>query len=56
MNQCDPSEQQARQDLLDMAYALDGRDDPGHDFHLTYTGLTETEAYKILCKANDTND
>ena len=32
-------EQQARQDRLDEAYAADGRHDPGHPRHATYTGL-----------------
>ena len=50
MNNCDPIEQQARQDLLDEAYALDGRHDPNHEHHLTYTALAESEAYKSLVK------
>lgn len=37
--QCDPIEQQARQDQLDERYAADGRHDPAHPGHATYTGL-----------------
>lgn len=37
--QCDPIEQQARQDKLDERYAADGRHDPAHPRHATYTGL-----------------
>lgn len=37
--QCDPIEQQARQDQLDELYAADGRHDPAHPGHATYTGL-----------------
>lgn len=51
---CNPIEQQARQDLLDSAYLLDGRDDPAHEHHLTYTGLVDTEAFKLLMDAQTT--
>ena len=54
MNNCDPIKQQARQDLLDEAYALDGRHDPSHEYHLTYTALAETEAYKSLLNPQPT--
>lgn len=54
MNNCDPIKQQARQDLLEEAYALDGRDDPSHEHHLTYTGLAATEAYKSLVNPQPT--
>ena len=37
--ECNPIEQQARQDLLDDLYRRDGRDDPAHPHHLTYTAL-----------------
>ena len=43
---CNPIEQQARQDLLDAAYAADGRHDPSHAAHAIYTGLADTEAFK----------
>ena len=39
---CDPIEQQARQDELDRLYELDGRNDPNHPLHATYTGLYES--------------
>lgn len=40
MNQdCNPIEQQARQDLLDDLYRRDGRDDPAHPLHCLYTNL-----------------
>ncbi len=28
-----------QQDLLDRLYVLNGRDDPEHPFHMTYSGL-----------------
>lgn len=40
-NPCDPGEQQARQDALDTAYEADGRQDPQHPLHSTYTGLVD---------------
>lgn len=38
---CNPIEQQARQDLLEAAYLASGRADlpQGHPLHSTYTGL-----------------
>ena len=39
---CNPIEQQARQDELDRLYELDGRNDPNHPLHATYTGLYES--------------
>lgn len=36
---CDPTEQQARQDWLDELYLLSGRDRPNHPMHCLYTGL-----------------
>lgn len=36
---CDPVEQQQRQDELDARYLADGRQDPAHPQHATYTGL-----------------
>lgn len=53
MQPCDPITQQARQDLLDRAYDLDGRSDPSHPLHSLYTGLTTTTAYECLNKPND---
>lgn len=36
---CDPTEQQARQDLLDDLYHRSGRDRKNHPMHALYTGL-----------------
>lgn len=36
---CHPVEQQARQDQLDALYEANGRHDPAHPAHATYTGL-----------------
>lgn len=36
---CNPIEQQARQDELDRRYEEDGRHDPAHPMHALYTGL-----------------
>lgn len=36
---CNPVEQQLRQDHLDRLYEEDGRHDPAHPFHAVYTGL-----------------
>jgi hypothetical protein len=36
---CNPLVQQARQEHLDRLYLQDGRDDPMHHAHSTYTGL-----------------
>jgi hypothetical protein len=36
---CNPVEQQARQELLDDLYHRSGRDRKGHPLHSTYTGL-----------------
>jgi hypothetical protein len=52
MNPCDPTVQQARQDLLDQAYLLDGRDNPDHEHFATYTALTSTTSYECLANAN----
>jgi hypothetical protein len=52
MNPCDPIVQQARQDLLDQAYILDGRANSDHPFHCLYTALTLTTAYDCLSQAN----
>ena len=53
MNPCDPIVQQARQNLLDRAYELDGRHDISHTFHSLYTALTTTTAYECLDNPND---
>lgn len=37
--QCNPVEQQARQERLEALYEADGRHDPAHPAHATYTGL-----------------
>jgi hypothetical protein len=39
MNGCTPAIQQARQDRLDALYTEDGRHDPAHPLHASYTGL-----------------
>lgn len=40
MRTCDAVQpDQNRQDFLDWLYVLDGRDQPGHPCHATYTGL-----------------
>jgi hypothetical protein len=36
---CNPIEQQARQDELNRRYEEDGRHDPEHPMHALYTGL-----------------
>ena len=36
---CNPIEQQARQDELDRRYEEDGRHDPTNPMHALYTGL-----------------
>jgi hypothetical protein len=43
MTDCNPTEQERRQALLEHAYVLDGRDDPAHPHHCTYTALAETD-------------
>lgn len=37
--ECDPLEQQLRQERLEELYTADGRHDPAHPHHGTYTGL-----------------
>lgn len=37
--ECNPVEQQVRQDLLDDLYLRSGRDRKGHPMHAVYTGL-----------------
>jgi hypothetical protein len=39
---CDPKEQQQRQDELEARYTADGRHDKDHPMHALYTGLAET--------------
>lgn len=41
---CNPAEQQARQDQLEAWYALDGRHNHDHPLHGTYTGLAQQYA------------
>jgi len=57
MNPCDPLVQQARQDLLEAAYMLNGRgsDNKPHPMRGLYTALTLTTAYDCLSKANPSN-
>ena len=38
---CNPIEQQARQDRLEQLYLADGRHDPAHPMHGLYTGLAQ---------------
>lgn len=52
MNPCDPISQQARQDLLDKAYALDGRHDRNHPMHGLYTALRWSTSYECLDDPN----
>jgi hypothetical protein len=49
---CDPVVQQQRQDMLDMAYLMDGRDKPDHPHHCTYTALNLTTSYDCIANAN----
>lgn len=39
LNDCDPTEQQLRQDRLNALYEADGRHEVSHPFHGLYTGL-----------------
>lgn len=39
LNDCDPAEQQLRQDRLEALYEADGRHAVEHPFHGLYTGL-----------------
>ncbi|MGA0207819.1 MAG: hypothetical protein ACO3LT_08520 [Ilumatobacteraceae bacterium] len=39
MKECDPAEQNARQEELERLFELDGRAEPSHEFYATYTGL-----------------
>lgn len=41
---CNPAEQNARQELLESWYVQDGREDPSHPLHASYTGLAEKYA------------
>lgn len=41
MKDCDPIEQNQRQDLLEAWYEADGRHDRSHPQHGLYTGLAE---------------
>lgn len=43
---CNPIEQQARQELLDSWYKRDGRHDPAHPMRNLYTGLAEKYAQR----------
>jgi hypothetical protein len=52
-NNCDPVEQQLRQERLDALYEADGRHDPKHPMHALYTGLLidkEEEANAALAQ------
>ena len=39
MSDCNPIAMQQRQDRLDALFMRDGRDNPEHEHHNTYTGL-----------------
>ena len=52
-NPCNPAEQQARQDELDRFYEADGRHDPAHPHHATYTGLVATPEPSPATEASD---
>ena len=52
---CHPVEQQARQDQLDALYEADGRHDPAHPHHATYTGLMAQQGCDAgACTCRDT--
>ena len=53
LNPCHPAEQQARQDELDRFYEADGRHDPAHPHHATYTGLVATPEPSPATEASD---
>lgn len=44
MKECDPREQQQRQDILERLYIEDGRHDRSHPRHAIYTGLVVERA------------
>ena len=44
---CDPAEQNARQDQLEAWYQADGRHDPAHPMHCLYTGLAAQHAEEV---------
>lgn len=46
MKECNPVDQQARQQELDRLYEMDGRADKDHQYHSTYTGLYVTYQQK----------
>jgi hypothetical protein len=41
---CNPIDQQARQDRLEELYEADGRHDPAHPQHALYTGLAAAQS------------
>ena len=47
MTDCNPIEQQARQDQLEALYEADGRHDPAHPLHSTYTGLVAGQEQEV---------
>lgn len=47
---CDPAEQQARQDELERLYAEDGRHNHDHPMHCFYTGLAVEYAQQEASK------
>ena len=48
------AEQEFRQGLLDLAYYMDGRDNPDHPYFATYTALSTTDAYQQCLKSQAT--
>lgn len=51
--QCDPGEQQARQDRIDALYEADGRRDPAHPAHATYSGLAQQAAARLTASPDE---
>ena len=44
---CNPIEQQARQDQLEALYEADGRHDPEHPMHCLYCGLVAGQEQEV---------
>ncbi len=43
----DPKTEQRRQDYLDALFLLDGRNNPAHPHHATYTGLYQARQAEL---------
>lgn len=48
MRECNPIEQQARQEQLERWYIADGRDNPEHPMFALYTGLADLAREGVL--------